>query len=161
MPSPTNPKRLRVLDRIITVLGAITAGANYFYTPARVARRVMDYDECDVFPCLMVTAGEGGQPIEYAGEQQYDETFNISIKGFVRDDADPNSVMEKVVRDIRYAINQDTLNGASGALGDGVLCVYCIFRQSPETDNGFLSQIGLAYFDQQVEVRVSGDWGEI
>jgi hypothetical protein len=158
---PTNPKRLQVIDRIVTVLQAITAGANYFYTPARVARRVMDYDECDVFPCLMVTTGDGGKAIEYAGEHLYDETFNISIKGFVRDDADPNSAMEKMVRDIRYAINQDTLNGVSGALGDGVLCVQCVFRASPDTDNGFLSQVGLAYFDQQVEVTVSGNWGEI
>ncbi|GAH98243.1 unnamed protein product, partial [marine sediment metagenome] len=32
--APANPLTQQVIDRIITVLGLITTGADYFYTPA-------------------------------------------------------------------------------------------------------------------------------
>ena len=159
MPSPTNPKRLQIRDRIVTVLTAITAGANYFYTPAKVLCRLVHLKEADAFPTYCVTHDSGGENIDLT-DNSYDSTFYISVYGYVRDESDPTAALIKAVRDVERAINEDWKSGASGTLG--VLAVRILFPEPPETDNGILALDGsFGYFNLRVRFTVTGDWGAI
>ena len=42
--APSNPLRLQIADRFKTVLAAIEAGDNYFYTPHKVEKFPLDYE---------------------------------------------------------------------------------------------------------------------
>ena len=160
MPSPTNPIRLQVIDRVVTVLGAITAGADYFFTPGRVYKRWVHLDEINAFPCYMVTASDKGGPIDTSGAPHvYEETFYISIKGVIKDSNDTVTKCEQALRDIRYAINTDSKSGVAGSLGaltDSIKCT-----EGPDMDDGYLSLEGYGFFDQRVEVKIHGDFGEL
>ena len=161
MPSPSaNPIRLQVIDRVVTVLGAVTAGADYFFTPGRVVKRWVHLDEINAFPCYMVTAGEkGGQIITSGAPDVYEETFYISVKGVIKDSSDTVTKCEQALRDIRKAINTDSMSGASGSLGaitDSIKCT-----EGPDMDDGYLSLEGYGFFDQRVEVQIHGNFGEL
>ena len=81
-----DPLRLQVLDRIVAVLQAITAGADYWYKPAQVLKRLIGIDQCAGFPTYMVFPVSGG-PIELSGApDRYDEDMEILIKGYVKDE---------------------------------------------------------------------------
>lgn len=159
MPSPTDPKRLQVIDRIVTVLTAITAGANYFYTPYAVQKRFVHWAEAAGFPLYMVFSATGGK-VELGGAPDlYDEDFLVSIKGYVQDSTDTVSKMERAIRDIRKAINDDSKSGAAGSLG--AMCVEVAIEEPPETDNGYLSLEGFGFFDQRIRIKIAGDFGEL
>lgn len=163
MPSPAAlPLRLQVANRIYAVLGAITAGANYWATPGHVAKRFKHLNEIPAFPCYMVTPASGGRT-EYSGSpDEYDETFYLSIKGVVKCSDDSVTPMEQSLRDIRKAINDDsTDNTTTGALGniDGVVEVR--IEDGVETDDGYLSLDGFGFFDQKIRVTITGTEGEL
>jgi hypothetical protein len=160
MPPSVNPLRLQVIDRIVTVLTAITTGSDYFFTPGKVAKRFMHESEISAYPCYMVSAGDQGGPIEMEGAPDaYEEIFYVSIKGVIKDSTDTVTKCEQALRDIRKAINTDSKLQTAGALGtltDEVLAV-----QGPDMDDGYLSLQGFGFFDQKFRVRTHGDFGEL
>ena len=164
MPSPANPKRLQVVDRVVVVLSAITAGANYFYTPCLpVRKRFVHWAEASGLnpdnPFYMVFSATGGK-VELGGAPDlYDEDFYISIKGYVKDHVDTETKKERAIRDIRKAINDDSKSGVAGSLG--TLCIEVAIEEPPETDNGYLSLEGFGFFDQRIRIRIDGDFGEL
>jgi len=156
---PTNPLRLQVQDRIAVVLLSIVAGNDYFYTPHKVLRRFILPIEATGFPTYSVHPDSGGT-IDLSGAPDlYDEVFYVSVKGYVQDTLNPGAKLEKSIRDVRKAINEDSKSGTVGSLGN--LCVQVTFEKSPETDDGYLSLEGFGYFDQQVRVQIAGDFGEL
>jgi len=158
MAQPNDPISLKVLNRIVTVLRAITAGANYFYTPYQVSKRFVHWGEADGFPVYMVFRDSGGR-IETSGTDLYDEDMTITIKGIIQDEEDTVTKMERAIRDVRKAINDDAKSGAAGSLG--VLAVETRIEEAPETDNGYLSLEGYGYFDQKIRVKTCGDYDEL
>ncbi len=151
-------KRLQVLNRIIAVLQAILAGDDFWYTPGEVVKRFKHWSECTKFPTYMVFSSTGGE-IVYAGEQQYDEAFYVSVKGIVQDNLDTVTKLERSIRDIRKAINDDSLSPDPGTLG--ALAVQVRIDEPPETDDGYLSLEGFGFFDQKIRCVISGDFGEL
>lgn len=150
------PLRLQIIDRMVAVLQAITAGADYWYKPAAVVKRLMAVEECADFPTYMVFPVSGGT-IEHTGSpDQYDEDMEVLIKGYVKDEADPVTKLERCLRDVRRAINEDSKSGTAGALG--TLAVETRFESSPEME---FSIDGFGGFDQRVRVKISGPFGTI
>ena len=160
MAPSANPIRLQVIDRIVAVLGAITTGTDYFFPPGKVAKRFMHLEEINAFPCYMVMAGEKGQSIQLAGApNEYDEVFSVSIKGVIKDSEDTVTTCEQALRDIRKAINTDSISGTAGSLG--AIADQVTFVEGPDMDDGYLSLQGYGYFDQKVMVHIHGDFGEL
>ena len=159
MPAPTDPKRLQVINRVVAVLQAITAGASYFYTPYAVVKRFFHWKEVTGFPVYMVFSDSGGSIVLAGAPDLYDEDFYINIKGYVQDNNDTVTVLERAIRDVQYAINQDSKSGVAGTLG--TLAIETRMEESPETDNGYLSLEGFGFFDMRIRVKISGDYGEI
>jgi len=159
--SPTDPLTLQIINRIITVLKAIVAGDNYFYTPHDVAKKFVHWEQATLSPTkpLYMIFRDSGGSIEFSGTNQYDETWYINIKGYVKDNADTVTKMERAIRDIRKAINDDSKSAEVGSLGD--IAEQTIFETPPETDNGYLSSEGFGFFDMRVKVITSGDFGEL
>lgn len=153
MTTPAAPLRLQIVDRIVTVLAAITAGASYFYKPAQVLKRLVAIEDCSGWPTLMVFPVSGG-PIESIGPDRYDEAMEVLIKGYVKDDADPVTVLERCLRDVRKAINDDARSGAAGSLG--VLATNFEFPSSPEVE---FSIDGFGGFDQRLRMTITGAFG--
>lgn len=158
---PTDPLSLKTIDRIITVLKAITAGDDFFFTPYDVAKKFVHWEEAKVKagkPLYMVFRDSGGS-IEFAGTDLYDEHWYLNVKGYVKDNSDTVTPLTRAIRDIRKAINDDSKSGDAGTLG--ALGVQTTFDEPPETDNGYLSVVGLGFFDQRVKVITTGDFGEL
>jgi len=159
--SPTAPLSLRIIERIITVLKAIVAGDDYFYTPYAVEKKFVHWEEASVKadkPLYMVFRDSGGRT-EFAGTDLYDEHWFINIKGYVKHNSDTVTPLERAIRDIQKAINDDSKSGAAGSLG--ALGVQTTFEEPPTTDNGYLSSQGFGYFEQRVKVISTGDFGEL
>lgn len=161
--APTNPKRLRVADRFVTVLEDIRAGDDYFYTPTQVIRRELHEREAQNAspnPIYQVfTAGGDDSSVEISGVPDgYDEIFNILVVGTIHNYSDPVAAVEKCIRDVRKAINDDTKIGTSGALGDGSLTVQVRIKESPDIPTP-VNDCGL--FIQVFRIQISGDFGEL
>jgi len=159
--APTNPLALQIIDRIIAVLKGITAGDDFFFTPYDVAKKFIHWEEAVLTPTkphYMVFRDSGGS-IEFAGTDLYDEHWYINIKGYVKDNSDTVTKLEKAIRDIRKAINDDSKSAVAGSLG--ALGVQTIFEEPPSTDNGYLSSEGFGFFEQRVKIITSGDFGEL
>jgi len=151
---PDTPKRLQVLDRIVTVLQSIQA-PNYFYSPGSVSRRFVHWAEAPGYPCYMVFTGSDGkaEPTGNAGPLvEYTEEFDVSVKGYVKDDTDTIAVMEKCIADIKRAIFADFRSQVSGSLGS--LAVNVEFLEPPITDEGYLSLEGFGFFDLRVRITI-------
>lgn len=159
MPSPADPKRLQVIDRIVAVLAAIIAGADYFYTPYSAHKGFVHWSATQGFPFYMVMPITGGK-VELSGAPDlYDEDFIISIKGCVQDNTDSVTKMERAIRDVRKAINDDSKLGTAGSLGN--LCVEVAIEETAHPDDGYLSLEGYGFFDQKIRVKIAGDFGEL
>ena len=155
---PSASLRIQVINRVVAVLQAIVAGADYFYTPYAVVKKYLTESELKGYPTYMVFASTGGN-IEIASTNLYDETFMVSIKGWVSDPADTVTKVENAVRDIRRAINEDSKLGTAGSLG--ALTVEVRIEEPPDTDDGYWSIANLGWFDQRIRVTISGDFGEL
>ena len=158
MSQPTLPKRLQAIERIIDVLKAISAGSNYFYSAYEVNRRFKHWDELNGSPTYSVHTDSGGELVELT-DHKYDETFVVVVKGVIDNMDDPVGTLEKCIRDVRTAIDADSFHGGTGTLSR--LAVRTRIAGPPDTDNGNLSLIGKAYFEQRIEITISGDFGEL
>jgi hypothetical protein len=153
---PNSPYRLQILDRFVTVLKAVTGGDNYFYTPAEVTHNFAHWAEVKSYPAYLVYTGES-EEAEIAGTSLYNETFFITVEGWISDATDPVRRLELCLRDVRKAINEDSKSSATGSLG----------QMTDETMVSDLQAISfktdspLASFQQRFRVRVTGDFGEL
>jgi len=145
------PLRQQVVDRIITVLETITAGADFWAKP-QVVRRAIDPKEAATFPVYGVFTGDGQDPEERNGE--YSEEFEVVVKGIVQSTTDTVRAQEHAIADIRKAIDRDSRLGTAGALG--ALTVSTRIGRSA-TDEGDNIREGLGYFAQWIKVRIFGD----
>lgn len=145
------PLRQQVVDRIVTVLGAITAGADFWAKPL-VLRRAIDPKEAASFPVYGVFTGDGQDPEESEGEVR--EVFEVVVKGIVQSTADTVRAQERAIADIRKAIDRDSRLGTAGTLG--ALTVSVRLGKSA-TDEGDNIREGLGYFAQWIKVRIFGD----
>jgi len=160
MAYPTTPKRLQVIDRVVDVLEAISAGADYFYTPNAVQKRLMHFKECGGFPTYFVFIGSATPTPEAHLDSEYVETLTLSIQGWVDLElGEPQSKMLKCIRDVQKAINTDSKSTTSGSLG--ALCANGMCDVGGfETDNGGYSLDGFAFFDQTITIHLIGDFGD-
>ena len=160
MPTPsTNPLRLQVIDRIVTVLAAITTGSSYWYTPKKVSKGLLNDNQIPGYPCYMVTDGEKGGPIKPVGlPYHHDEIFNVSIHSIIKSSSDTVSMNIKALADVRKAIHADSISGAAGSLG--VIAVSVWFVEGPDMDDGVLLK-NYGYFVQNVQVTINGEFGEL
>lgn len=157
--APSDPLRLQVADRFVTVLNSIEAGDNYFYKPFKVAKIPIPFEDAKNGPLYMVFTGEEPGTIEFAGTDLYNETFIISVQGIIHDRTDLVSRLERAIRDIRKAINGDTKSGSAGTLG--VLTDECIPPESPEIAYFSKERDDFAVFEQKYRVLINGDFGEL
>lgn len=117
---PSNPERLKVINRFVTVLSAITAGDTYFFTPYDVEkfRRVRDQVNLpEGKPHYEVVSDVGDS--ELAATELSDETMVISVFGMIEHSTDLVGAVEKCREDVINAINADSAPGAgSGSLSE-------------------------------------------
>lgn len=162
MPTPSaDPIRLQIIDRFVTVLSAITAGASYWYTPGKVSKGFLLVPDIPAFPCYMVMAGEkGGQIVPEGMPDEHTETFTVSVKGVVQcnSSAEAMTTIERALRDVRKAINDDSVSGSAGTLG--VLAESVWIVEGPDMDDGYLIQ-NYGFFDQRFQVKIIGLFGEL
>jgi len=160
MAAPTSPLRLQVIDRVLAVLKEINAGTSFFYTPYEVVKRLKNFNECGGFPTYMVFFGSASGSPEAHLDNEYVETLTLSIQGWVDMElGEPQTKLCKCIRDVQKAINDDSKSTVTGSLGQ-LTSGMCDIG-SVETDNGGFSLQGFAFFEQQVSVKLVGDWGEL
>jgi hypothetical protein len=160
MAVPTTPLRLAVIDRMLVVLKAISAGASFFYTPYAVQKRLMHFKECGGFPTYMIFMGAASGAPEAHLDSEYVETLTLSVQGWVDMElGEPQSKLCKCIRDVQKAINDDSKSTVVGSLGQ-LTSGMCDIGGC-ETDNGGFSLEGFAFFDQTITVKIVGDWGTL
>lgn len=159
--APTDPLSQQTIERVITVLEDIRAGDDFFYTPFDVIKRYVHWREAKftpVKPLYMVFRDSGGV-ITQIGENLYECEWFLNVKGYVQDKRDTVTKLERAIRDICKAINDDSKLETAGSLGS--ICAALTIEEPPETDNGYLSLEGIGFFDQRIRVRNDGDFGEL
>jgi hypothetical protein len=159
--APTDPLTQQIIERVVTVLAAITAGSDFFYTPADVIKRYVHWREANLSPDnpLYMVFRDSGGTITYIGENNYCADYFINVKGYVQDNNDTVTKMERAIRDVCKAINDDSKGESAGTLG--ALAAAVTIEEPPETDNGYLSLEGVGFFDQRIRVRIDGEFGEL
>lgn len=159
MAAPTAPKLLQVIDRFVTVLKAIRQGTEFHYSPVDVFKRLLNFNECRGFPTYMVFIGSAFSEPEQHLDNEYVQSTTITVQGWVDlEQGEPQTKLVKCLRDVQKAINDDSKSTAAGSLGQLTSTLdVSIF----ETDNGNYSLQGFAFFSQQFNVRLMGDWGEL
>lgn len=153
MTLPADPKLLTITDRIVTVLKTIEEGDDFFYTPYDVLERFVHWNEAKGFPLYMVFPKNSEDP-QFGGTDIYDQNVFYSIQGLLK----AAMSIEKSMRDIRKAINDDSKSVEAGTLGK--LTVETRIGNF-DTDNGYLTLEGFRWFEITVRVNVSGDEGDI
>jgi hypothetical protein len=160
MPPSSEPKRLQVIERVITVLRAIVAGPNYWYTPHRVYKKFVHPNDVNHWPVYMVFLDSGGE-IAFAGSppQEWDENFYINIKGIVQHSKDTVTPLVRTIRDVRTAIYADFIDPTLGTLH--TITEQIKFEEGPETDNGYFSIINKGFWEQRLFVKINGEFSEL
>lgn len=153
MTTPAKPLRLQVIDRIITVLGAMTEGTEFWETPGMVTRRYIGPGEAVAYPVYAVFPGDGQAPEQDSGE--YRETFEVIIGGMVKSTVDIVTEMEHALADIRRAVDKDARDlTTAGSLGN--LTVY-VTLGACSTDKGENISLGLGFLEQRIQVQIAAD----
>ncbi len=110
----TQPERDAILDNIETTLKAITAGATYNYTPAKVTREALPFDAINFFPTYMII--DGPEDFEYYG-QRVVNWFTVLIRCVQKGERgmDYSGKLNNMIKDIRHALCQDVGRGDTAA----------------------------------------------
>lgn len=152
-----DPKRLQVIDRVVSVLKSISAGADYFYTPMEVCKGFKA--ALRGYPAYLVLSASGGEIMQHL-DQQLDEAFYVEIRGAVQDVGDVVTPLERALRDVRKALNDD-FKPEAGAGSLITLATSMMIDTPPEIDYEFEGQGFFGYFVQRIRFQVSGEFGEI
>ena len=157
---PTDPLTLQVADRFEAVLDSIEAGTNYFYTPQKVSKYPLDFEDAKFGNLYEVFVGEeAGSFVEVIGREAYDATFFITVVGTVFDRSDLVTKLIKSWRDVVYAIDQDSKSSTAGTLG--VLGVQVRVDEGYEASYYAEGHDGFANFKQKFRCQISGDLGDL
>lgn len=147
------PKRLRIRDRAVVVLKSIVAGSTYFFTPTEVLNKLIPPGQAQGDLTYMVFTDSGGS-MEESDDLLIDEDFYFDVSAYCKNEADPQSMMEKALADVRRAIMADAINKVdSESLGN--IAILVKITEPAETDNGVFSAEGLAFFTQRFSVKIS------
>jgi len=152
MSYPTDPKSVRVRDRVIAVLKDIVEGDDFFFTPGAVYENRTTWKEVESYPAYIVWFGSGGEWKEYQGLQAA-ETFTLVVHGEFKDADDAPASVRKGIRDVRKALMDDMATGGEDSLAE---LVDHLTLGATSTDNGTGTMIGVGYFDQEFLVTISG-----
>jgi hypothetical protein len=165
MPTPSAlPLRLQIINRVVTALQAITAGANYWFTPTQVVKHYVPIEEIQGAITYMVYAGTGEGQVTLEGvsgpSSFFWEDVFVTIHGTVRADKDTAEIVAKCIRDVRKAIDADAIDKTTaGALGQ--LTVTCTMFKAPTTDNGWFSKMSFAEFEIQLVAKTEGTYADL
>lgn len=150
-----DPKRIQVRDRFITVLDSIRAEDGYFYTPDMVTKKVVEFYKGPGKKRLIAYPDEGGEIVNHSGA--VDETFYMMVHCTVENYDDPHEVAEKVLQDIRRAIDADAKNPNSGYLGG--ICLQVVMDESANMFTEMAAE-GYVEFMQRFRCQITGaDFG--
>lgn len=156
--APSEPLRLTVLKRFETILGAISAGDTYHYTPHKVDKHPIPYELAKYGPLYQIFSGDEAGPVDQAhrGHGIYSETFHVNIQGFVHDRTDLTTKLEKALADVREAVNTDALSAATGSLG----AITDQVRMDESAESGYFSDTedDFALFNQRWRVEITGTY---
>ena len=156
---PAQSKRLQIRDRAVEVLKGVAAGATYYYTPTEVLNKLIHPNQAQGDLTYMVFTDSGGS-MEETNDLLIDEDFFFDVTAYCKDEADPVSMMEKALADVRRAIMADCINKTDpGSLGN--LAILIKIPEPPETDNGTFSHIGMAFFTQRFLAKISSELTEM
>jgi len=136
----TQPERDAILDNIETTIKAITAGAVYNYTPAKVTREALPFDAINFYPTYMII--DGPEDFEYYG-QRVVNWFTVLIRCVQRGERgmDYSGKLNNMIKDIRHALCQDVERGGNAANTEVI---------HVETDEGWLVPI----ISAEITVRI-------
>jgi len=146
------PKRLLIIERVVTVLKAMRQGEGYWYTAADVVKQVVHEREVLKFPFYMVEYESSPGSPKSNINHQFTEDLAIIIKGACDGEAgDTTTKLERCIRDVRTAIDADTSSVAAGSLG-ALGAVVTIDALEIEHDEKY------GYFNQRFIAHIRGDW---
>lgn len=152
---PSDSKRLRIIDRLVTVLKGISAGTTYHTTPLDVFKGYRD--QVQGYPALAVRNGDIGSVAHYM-DHQVEEDFELMVCGKVFDAGDIVTPRERLLQDARKAIDADLLP-ASGA-GSLITLVVAMSFGPVTLDDGPEGNGFFGYFEQRLNVKISGEIGD-
>lgn len=156
---PNDPISLQVADRFETVLSSIKAGTNYFYTPHKVAKIPLDYEQSKYGNLYEIYIGEETGPVTIVGRELYDGIFYITVIGIVHDNKDLVKKIIKSWRDATRAIDVDSKSGVAGSLDN--LSVQIRIEETFEASYYAETHDGFAEFRQRFRCQITGDFGEL
>lgn len=155
--APSEPLRLTILKRFETVLNAITAGDDFFFTPHLVSKHPIEYELAKNGPLYQVFSGDDVGPVDYTvGHLTRDETFYVSIQGIVHDRADLTTKLERALVDIRKALDEDAISSTAGTLGQ--LTDYTLMDESAMMGYFSDEEDDFALFSQKWRVHITGTY---
>ena len=155
--APSEPLRLTILKRYETVLNAITAGDDYFFTPHKVSKHPISYELAKFGTLYQIYSGDEAGTIDYTvGHITRDETFFVNIQGIVYDMADLTTKLERALVDIRKALDTDAIATAAGTLGQ--LTDYAKMAESAEMAYFSIEEDDFALFNQRWINHITGTY---
>lgn len=149
MSYPTDPKSVRVRERIIAVLRDIVEGDDYFYTPGVVYDNYKNWKEREAFPAYQVYFGSGGEWKSYGGLSA-EETFSVIVYGEFKERDEAPRAVRCGLRDVRKAVMDDA---AATSLDGTALRVTLGLA---ETDEGKGALVGSGWFTQEFLITIAG-----
>ena len=152
-----DPKRIQVRDRFIEVMDGIRAENGYYYTPDMVTKKIVDFYKGPGKKRLIAYPDEGGEIVNHSGA--VDETFYILVHGLIENYDDPHEVAERVLQDIRKAIDADAKNPNTGYLGG--ICLQVVMDESANVFTEMAAE-GYVEFYQRFRCQITGaDFSEL
>ena len=139
---PAEPIDEQILGKVAARLGAITAGATYFYTPGEVARDWKNWDEVRSFPFYGIIEGELSRK-----EDTYtmvDVILPVTIVGWVKHESTRRSALNRAAADVIRAIYTDETWG-------GLALITKVLRRS--TDEAAVVAKPHAYFELALQIE--------
>jgi hypothetical protein len=135
-----------LLESIRETCENIKAVNGFNNTVSRVERKMLTYDNPNVtFPILMVLGG--GEIFEDQFDSKTSSKFRIKIRGYTKDEADPETILNGMIRDVMVVLEDKSYNP-----------YYKHYKPvSLDTDEGWLSteMNGLALFEFIFEISYS------
>ena len=133
----TTPERESILNNIVEVLQTMKQGDTYNYTPAKVTREPLDYDQIEQYPSYIIL--DGPESFDYYGKRVIN-SFLVMIRGFNYGEKgfDSSTKLNKMIKDVKNVLVLDVTRGGYASntevLGvesdQGVLAPYIIFEMT-------------------------------
>ncbi len=140
----TDSNREQILEEFKTFLANITIDNGFNNDVSAVYRRMVSYDDPkNVFPLLMILGG--GETFEdELGSYTRSSPFRIKIRGYSKDEEDPESALNSLIRDVLIILENSTYNTYHSSYKPISL----------DSDEGWLhtEANGLAMFELSIEI---------